>query len=100
MAKQVFIIKDYHVVVLILESTTEVLQPNNLNPPYPPFAQVIVNLLGGHIDPSKLRDHECNLPNMHLLEPFVGFDPCPTESWNLLSINPDWIGVQCIGPLG
>ena len=77
MANQVFIIKDYHLVVFILESTTEVLQPNNLNPHCPPFTQVIVNLLGGHIDPSKLRNHASNLPNMHLLETFVSFDPLP-----------------------
>ena len=45
----------------------------------PPLSQVIVNLLGAHIDPSKLRDHECNLPNMYLLEPFLSFDPLPHQ---------------------
>ena len=74
-----FIIKDYHLVVFILESTTEVLQPNNLNPHCPPFTQVIVNLLGGHIDLSKLRYHASNLPNMDLLEAFVSFHPLPNQ---------------------
>ena len=79
MAKQVFIIKYYHMVVLIPQSTTQILEPNNLNPPLPKLSQVIVNLLDGHIDPSKLRDHECNLPNMYLLEPFLSFDPLPHQ---------------------
>jgi hypothetical protein len=78
-AKQVFIIKYYHMVVLIPQSTTQILEPNNLNPPLPPLSQVIVNLLGGHIDPNKLRDHECNLPNMHFLETFVSFNPLPHQ---------------------
>ena len=78
-ANKVFITKDYHVVVLIPESTIEILEPKNLYPPSPPFAQVDVNLLGGHIDLSKLRNHASNLPNMDLLESLVSFDTLPNK---------------------